>query len=45
MWWYIQARGAKAPPTTDELYEVKIERAELYKCRPPEGLRVPLLVG
>ena len=42
--WYRQVRGVKAPPTTEALDEVSTESAELYRCRPPEGLRVPLLV-
>ena len=42
--WYRQARGAQAPPTTEALDEVTVEREGLYKCRPPEGLRVPLLM-
>ena len=43
-WWYRQARGAQAPPTLEALDEVSTERAELYRCRPPEVLRVPILV-
>ena len=43
-WWYRQARGAQAPPTTEEVDEVTVERVELYRCRLPEGLKVPLLV-
>ena len=42
--WYRQARGAQAPPTTEDLDEVIVERAELYRSRPLEGLKVPLLV-
>ena len=42
--WYRQARGAHAQPTMDELYEVTVEREELYRCRPTDVLRVPLLV-
>ena len=44
MQWYRQERGAQAPPTTEALDEVTSGTAELYRCRPPEGLRVPLLV-
>ena len=42
--WYIQASGAQDPPTTEALDEVTVERAELYRCRPTDVLRVPLLV-
>ena len=41
---YSQARGAQTPPTLEDIKEVTMERAELYMCRPPEGLKVPLLV-
>ena len=36
--------GQKTPSTKEALDEVSKERAELYMWRPPEGLRVPLLV-
>ena len=42
--WYRQSRGVQDPPTTKALDEVTVERVELYRHRPPEGLRVPLLV-
>ena len=42
--WYRQARVAQAPPTTEALDEVTVERAELYRRRPPEGLKFQLLV-
>ena len=42
--WYRQVRGAHAPPTKEALDDLKEERAELYRCRPPEGLRVPIRV-
>ena len=42
--WYRQSRGVQDPPTTKALDEVTVEREGLYKCRPPEGLRVPLLM-
>ena len=41
---YSQARGAQTPPTLEDIKEVTMERAELYMCRPPEGLKVPILV-
>ena len=37
-------RGVQAPPTMEALDEVTVERSELYRCRPLEVLRVPLLV-
>ena len=43
-WWYQQVSGQKTPSTKEALDEVSKERAELYMWRPPEGLRVPLLV-
>ena len=42
--WYKQARGAHAPSTTDDIDKVTAERAEIYRCRPPDVLKVPLLV-
>ena len=42
--WYWQAGGVQAPPTLEALNEVSIEWSELYRCRPPEGLKVPILV-
>ena len=43
-WWYRQARGVKTPPTLEAMDEVSTEREELYRCRPPEGKKVPILV-
>ena len=43
-WWYRQARGVKEPLTFEALDEVLMERAELYMCRMPEELKVPILV-
>ena len=42
--WYRQARGAQYSPTTEMLDKIIVQRAELYRCRPQEVLRVPLLV-
>ena len=42
--WYRQVRGAQAPPNPEALYELTMDRAKLYRSRPPEGLRVPLPV-
>ena len=43
-WWYRQARGVHAPTTLEALDKVTTERAEIYSCRPPEVLRVQILV-
>ena len=42
--WYRQARGVQASPTTEALDKVTVDRTEIYRCRPPKGLRVPLLM-
>ena len=42
--WYRQASGGQAPPSGEHLDRIAIERAELYMCRPPEGIRFPILV-
>ena len=42
--WYRQARGAQDPPITEELENITVAWVELYRCRSPEGLKVPLLV-
>ena len=42
--WYRQERGAQDPPTTEKLDKIAVAKAELYRCRLPEGLKVPLLV-
>ena len=44
LWCYIQERGAHDPPTMEALDEVLTESAELYRCTPPDGLWVTLLV-
>ena len=44
MQWYIQVRGAQAPTTTEELDDITADKADLYRCRPPEGLKSPLLM-
>ena len=36
--------GAHTPPATEDLDEITAERADLYRCMPPEVLKVPLLV-
>ena len=42
--WYRQGRGAQSPPATEALDEVSTDRADIYRCRPPKVLRVPILV-
>ena len=42
--WYRQWRCKEARPTREGLDQVSADRAELYRCRPPEGLWVPLLL-
>ena len=42
--WYHQVRGINTLPTREVLDHVSAERADIYRCRPPEGLRVSLLV-
>ena len=39
-----QVRILQTPPSTEALDQVSTDRADLYRCRTPEGLRVPLLV-
>ena len=34
----------QVPPTSEALYEVSEDRADLYRCSPPDVLRVPILV-
>ena len=41
---YRQASGVQAPPPREYLDRIATERADLYRCRPPEGLGVPILV-
>ena len=42
--WYRQASGGQAPPSREHLDQIATERADLYRCRPPEGIRVPIMV-
>ena len=37
-------RGKQAHPIIEGLYQVSADRSELYICRPPEIIRVPILV-
>ena len=41
---YSQALGGKAKPSREHVDRIATKRAEIYRCRPPEGLRVPILV-
>ena len=42
--WFRQDKGKQASPLSDHLYRIATEREELYRCRPPEGIHVPILV-
>ena len=42
--WYRQVLGGKEPPLRDHLDCIATERADLYRCRQPEELRVPIMV-
>ena len=41
--WYRKASGVQAAPSRGHLEHIATERVELYSCRPPKGLRVPIL--
>ena len=43
--WYRQDRGIQVPPSREGLETISTKWAEMYRCRPPEGLWVPVLVG
>ena len=34
----------KGTPLREHLDQIAMERVELYRCRPPEGLHVPIMV-
>ena len=42
--WQSQASEGQAIPLREHLDRIATERAEMYRCRPPEGLRIPILV-
>ena len=42
--WYRKTSGGKAPPSRGHMDRIATDRAELYRFRPPEGLRVPVMV-
>ena len=42
--WYCQVKVKKTPSTREVLEQVSTERVDIYRCRPLEGLRVPLLM-
>ena len=42
--WYIQETGGQAPLSREHLDWIAMEREELYRCRPPEGLQVTIMV-
>ena len=41
--WYRHARGKQSHPTREGLDRELSVRDELYRCRPPERLKVPIL--
>ena len=41
---YRQAVGRQAPPSRENLDRITTERAEIYRYRPPEGIRLPIVV-
>ena len=42
--WYRQVSGGQSPPSREHLDRIAAERAELYRCRIPEGIWVPILL-
>ena len=42
--WYRKASGRQAPPLREHLDRITTERAEIYRCRPPEELHGTILV-
>ena len=42
--WYRQASRSKSPLPRNHLDLVATERTDIYRCRPPEGLQVPIMV-
>ena len=42
--WYCHARGKQVQLTREGLERESMVRDELYRCRPPERLKVPILV-
>ena len=41
---YHQVRGKQAHPTREGLNQEFVERVELYRCRPPARIWLPILV-
>ena len=44
MSWYRQVLGGQSPPSREHLYSIATERSEIYRCRSPEVIQVPILV-
>ena len=42
--WQSQASEGQAIPLREHLDRIATERAEMYRCRPPEGIQVPIMV-
>ena len=41
---YRQVTGRHAPPSMENLDQITTERAEIYRCRPPDGIQLPIVV-
>ena len=39
-----KSAGKQAHPTREGLYQMSADRAEIYRCRPPDRIQVPILV-
>ena len=42
--WYREAKGHRVPPTSEHLDQTSNLREDLYRHRPPEGERIPILI-
>ena len=43
-WWYLEAKGHRVPPTSEQLDQTSILQEDLYRQRPPKGEPLPILV-
>ena len=41
--WYMQASRGHSPPLRENLERIETEGTDIYRCRPTEGLWVPIL--
>ena len=41
--WYRKASGRQAPQSRERLDSIATDWVELYRCRPPEGIRLLIL--